>query len=223
MALGLASRRGGGIEPAARSHAGAPTQDRDRRFAGSRPGQPGSVRRGCLGVRRRAGQGEGAHRGVGAFGWPSTTRPRFFSQSLAACRRAPGASPGALRDQLYELIRNLSAEEKPQGDLETQYVNHMTTIYQPYTINKTTSYEIQRLCQLGQVSRAGYYRHLAPSETKRDDADMRAAIHRVALSDRFYGYRRVTQQLRREGHVVNYKRVRRLMRLDNLLSLRYKP
>ena len=52
---------------------------------------------------------------------------------------------------------------------------------------------------------------------------MRAAIQRVALADRFYGYRRVTQQLRREGHVVNYKRVRRLMRLDNLLSLRYKP
>ena len=60
-------------------------------------------------------------------------------------------------------------------------------------------------------------------ESKRDDADMRDAIYRVALSDRFYGYRRVTEQLRREGHVVNYKRVRRLMRLDNLLSLRYKP
>ncbi len=73
------------------------------------------------------------------------------------------------------------------------------------------------------LSRAGYYRRLAPRESKRDDADMRDAIYRVALSDRFYGYRRVTEQLRREGHVVNYKRVWRLMRLDNLLSLRYKP
>jgi hypothetical protein len=116
----------------------------------------------------------------------------------------------------------LSAVEKPQGEHETQHVDHITTIDKPDAANKA-SYEIQRLCQLGQVSRAGYYRHLAPNQTKRDDADMRAAIHRVALSDRFYGYRRVTEQLRREGHVVNYKRVRRLMRLDNLLSLRYKP
>ena len=73
------------------------------------------------------------------------------------------------------------------------------------------------------MSRAGYYRHLAPHEAKRDDADMRDAIHRVALSDRFYGYRRVAEQLQREGLVVNAKRVRRLMRLDNLLSLRWKP
>jgi putative transposase len=43
------------------------------------------------------------------------------------------------------------------------------------------------------------------------------------LSDRFYGYRRIAEQLKREGLVVNSKRVRRLMRLDNLLSLRYKP
>jgi hypothetical protein len=32
---------------------------------------------------------------------------------------------------------------------------------------------------------------------------MRDAIHRVALSDRFYGYRRITEQLRREGLIVN--------------------
>lgn len=52
---------------------------------------------------------------------------------------------------------------------------------------------------------------------------MRDAIHRVALADRHYGYRRIAEQLRREGLVVNAKRVRRLMRLDNLLSLRFKP
>jgi transposase InsO family protein len=88
---------------------------------------------------------------------------------------------------------------------------------------KRTAHEVLHLCRLGQLSRAGYYRHLAPHEARRDDADMRDAIHRVALSDRFYGYRRITEQLRREGLIVNAKRVRRLMRLDNLLSLRYKP
>src|SRR6202035_2908867 len=41
---------------------GAEAEDRDRRSAGGRPGQLGAVRRGNLGFRRRAGQGEGAHR-----------------------------------------------------------------------------------------------------------------------------------------------------------------
>jgi putative transposase len=82
---------------------------------------------------------------------------------------------------------------------------------------------IQRLCQLGQVSRAGYYRHLGPHESKRDDADLRDAIQRVALGDRHYGYRRIAKQLRRDGLPINAKRVLRLMREDNLLSLRVKP
>ena len=49
---------------------------------------------------------------------------------------------------------------------------------------------------------------------------MRDAIQRVALAKRFYGYRRVTFELQREGLVVNHKRVLRLMREDNLLCLR---
>jgi len=53
---------------------------------------------------------------------------------------------------------------------------------------------------------------------------MRDAIQRVALMDRFYGYRRIGWHLRNvDGLVVNDKRVRRLMRLDNLISLRHKP
>jgi putative transposase len=37
-----------------------------------------------------------------------------------------------------------------------------------------------------------------------------------------YGYRRITHELRRPGLAVNHKRVRRLMREDNLLCLRKK-
>ena len=90
--------------------------------------------------------------------------------------------------------------------------------------HKKRAHDIQRLCRLADVSRAGYYRHLAPNGARRDDADMRDAIHRVALIDRFYGYRRIGEHLRKvDGLLVNDKRVRRLMRLDNLLSLRHKP
>jgi len=82
---------------------------------------------------------------------------------------------------------------------------------------------IARLCGLGGVSRAGYYRHFGPHPPKREDADLRDLIQRIAIADRHYGYRRVAQALVRMGLIVNAKRVRRLMRADNLLALRGKP
>jgi transposase InsO family protein len=83
--------------------------------------------------------------------------------------------------------------------------------------------DIQRLCRLSGVSRAGYYRSFAANQPARADADMRGHIQRVSLAHRYYGYRRIAAQLRREGHIVNAKRVLRLMREDNLLCLRAKP
>ena len=82
---------------------------------------------------------------------------------------------------------------------------------------------IRRLCALGEVSRAGYYRHFGPHAPAREDADLRDLIQREALAHRHYGYRRVAQALRRQGLVVNAKRVLRLMHEDNLLSLRARP
>ena len=83
---------------------------------------------------------------------------------------------------------------------------------------------IQRLCALGGVSRAGYYRHFGPHACAREDADLRDLIQHIALADRHCGYRRITWKLKREhGLIVNAKRVLRLMREDNLLCLRAKP
>jgi len=82
---------------------------------------------------------------------------------------------------------------------------------------------VRRLCALAQVSRAGYYRRRGPHAAAREDADLRDLIHRIALEDRHYGYRRVKRELFRRGVVVNLKRVARLMRDDNLLALRAKP
>ena len=81
---------------------------------------------------------------------------------------------------------------------------------------------IRRLCRLGGVSRAGYYRHFDAHAPARADADLRDAIQRLSLAHRHYGYRRITAQLRREGRIANHKRVLRLMRHDNLLCLRRK-
>ncbi len=48
---------------------------------------------------------------------------------------------------------------------------------------------------------------------------VRDAIQRIALEMPFYGYRRITAELKRRGHTVNHKAVLRLMREDNLLCL----
>ena len=82
---------------------------------------------------------------------------------------------------------------------------------------------VERLCRLSGVSRAGYYRHSGPHREKRDDADLRDLIQRIALGNRHYGYRRIAQELRRRGLIVNDKRVRRLTREDNLLNQRARP
>jgi transposase InsO family protein len=81
---------------------------------------------------------------------------------------------------------------------------------------------VERMCQLAGVSRAGYYRHWQASAPRQEETSVRDAIQRVALANRRYGYRRIAAQLRRDGLLVNHKRVLRLMRQDNLLCLRTK-
>ena len=83
---------------------------------------------------------------------------------------------------------------------------------------------IEHLCQLGGVSRAGFYRFGEVRAPQRTEADLRDKIQTIALDNRFYGYRRVCRDLWRiHGLKVNHKHVLRLMREDNLLCLRQKP
>jgi putative transposase len=84
-------------------------------------------------------------------------------------------------------------------------------------------HSVEHLCALAGVSRAGYYRHFQASAPRQEETGMRDAVQRLALAHRHYGYRRVAALLRREGLVVNRKRVLRLMREDNLLCLRTRP
>ena len=79
---------------------------------------------------------------------------------------------------------------------------------------------IAHLCAIAGLSRASFYRSRELKPTKRDDADLSDLVQRLALQRRSEGYRRITRRLRDEGLVINAKRVLRLMRADNLLSLR---
>ena len=69
-------------------------------------------------------------------------------------------------------------------------------------------------------SQAGFYRYDPEVERREEEMDLRDAIQRIAVEWPSYGRPRITEELRRRGWVVNPKRVRRLMREDNLLCVR---
>jgi transposase InsO family protein len=79
---------------------------------------------------------------------------------------------------------------------------------------------VERMCQLAQVSRAGFYRSVQERAPDEEEMAVRAVIHQIFLEHkRRYGYRRVTEELGRRGLQVNRKRVQRLMQEDNLLAV----
>jgi transposase InsO family protein len=80
---------------------------------------------------------------------------------------------------------------------------------------------VERMCVLAMVSRAGFYRSFHQREPDLEEMELRSAIQAIAIEHKLrYGYRRLTAELRHRGFSANHKRVARLMRLDNLLSLR---
>lgn len=72
------------------------------------------------------------------------------------------------------------------------------------------------------LSRSTIRRRLrsTPLTIEQKDLQRRAQIQAIALEMRSYGYRPITQELRRRGVVINRKVVLRLLREDNLLCLR---
>jgi len=83
-----------------------------------------------------------------------------------------------------------------------------------------TPIPMQRLCEVGQVSRTGFYRWQQAAVAVDGDLDLRDEIQRIATEWPSYGRRRITAELHRRGWCVNHKRVLRIMREDNLLCLR---
>lgn len=79
---------------------------------------------------------------------------------------------------------------------------------------------VERLCRLAEVSRSVFYRGWHERAPQQEETALRDIVQRLCLSNRHYGYRRITALLKREGWCVNHKRVLRLMREDNLLCLR---
>ena len=79
---------------------------------------------------------------------------------------------------------------------------------------------VERMCKLAEVSRAGFYRYLQRGSEAEEVLALRSAIQDIVLEHRWrYGYRRVTEEFRAQGWIVNHKRIARLMRDDNLLTV----
>jgi putative transposase len=80
---------------------------------------------------------------------------------------------------------------------------------------------IERMVELGRISRSSFYRFDEDRPTRRkSDMELRDAIHRIALEWPSYGRPRITEELHRQGWGVGPNRVRRILLEDNLLCLR---
>ena len=78
----------------------------------------------------------------------------------------------------------------------------------------------ERICQLSQVSRAGFYRYLKGRAAIDEEMEVRSAIQEIAMEHRRrYGYRRITAALREGAMLVNHKRVLRVIAEDKLLMV----
>ncbi len=96
----------------------------------------------------------------------------FFQRCLAKSRGSTPAEQKLWRQDIYDQIREVMSL---QGSLS-----------------------VERMCQLAQVSRAGFYRSLQEQEPDREEMELRAAIQQIFLEHRRrYGYRRITKELRR--------------------------
>src|ERR1700684_3098218 len=126
--------------------------------------------------------------------WSASAGNRFFAALLAACR----------------------------GAAEAASVEYPRLVY-PYLekeMSLATPLPLERLCRLALVSRAGFYRWRNAPPVSDPDVDLRDEMQRIAVEFGCYGRPRMTAELRDRGWRVNHKRVRRIMREDNLLCLR---
>lgn len=79
------------------------------------------------------------------------------------------------------------------------------------------TYPIAAVCEVLDYPRSQvYYRPQAVD----DETALKGAILTLAGQHLIYGYRRITAILKRQGHLVNHKRVARLMRELGLMGKR---
>ncbi len=89
---------------------------------------------------------------------------------------------------------------------------------------KSDCISINRAAELLDASRSGYYKWRDkshdPEGDKNSDIAIKEEMQKIVIEFPGYGYRRVKVELRNRNHVVNQKKVRRLMKEDNLICVK---
>lgn len=84
-----------------------------------------------------------------------------------------------------------------------------------HDLSNDPNLSICRACQLHGLSRSTYYKlknHPEPASHETEaDIDLKNQIREITQQCPEYGYRRVTKELKDRGHLVNHKRVLRIM------------
>jgi transposase-like protein len=136
-------------------------------------------------------------------------------------RRGIGKLKRLLPDKMVEVDFFRGALQKVEARRQRTDISGEKASTTKFEMPLQGSLSIERMCQLAQVSRAGFYRFLQSQAPAEEDITMRSTIQEIVLEHRQrYGYRRVAAELRRRGMMVNHKRVSRMMRADNLLMIR---
>ena len=81
---------------------------------------------------------------------------------------------------------------------------------------------ISKACESLQISKSNYYDWAKGRAPKSQDSCLLKEIHNIAYEFPCYGYRRMTHELNRRNLPVNSKRVRRIMKQENLVCRRKK-
>jgi putative transposase len=80
---------------------------------------------------------------------------------------------------------------------------------------------ISRQCELLEVARSSFY--YEPARESDENLFLMRLLDEQYTRTPFYGIRRMTAWLRTQGHVVNHKRVERLMRVMGIQAIYPKP
>ena len=87
---------------------------------------------------------------------------------------------------------------------------------------KAAPISISKVCDTFEISKQAFYKWKKQEHPNNKDNEVLAVMQEIAAEFPKYGYRRVTHALRRDGVFVNHKKVRRIMKENNLLVRRKK-
>lgn len=87
---------------------------------------------------------------------------------------------------------------------------------------KEKQISISKACESLQLSKSNYYNWARGRLPKTRDSYLIKEVHDIAYEFPFYGYRRMTHELHRRNMPINSKKVRKIMKQENLVCRRKK-